>query len=53
MTVPAETLTPLPSDADIASAAALIADSDPRRDLRALLRRTVRWRRGNWPGWPA
>ena len=33
MTVPAETLQPLPWDADIASAAALIARFDPGRDL--------------------
>ena len=37
MTVPAETLTPLPWDADIASAAALIADSTRAAILRALL----------------
>ena len=37
MTVPAETLQPLPWDADIASAAALIADSTRAAILRALL----------------
>ena len=37
MTVPAETLTPVPWDADIASAAALIADSTRAAILRALL----------------
>ena len=37
MTVPAETLRPLPWDADIASAAALIADSTRAAILRALL----------------
>ena len=37
MTVPAETLTPLPWDADIASAAVLIADSTRAAILRALL----------------
>ena len=37
MTVPAETLSPLPWDADIASAAALIADSTRAAILRALL----------------
>src|SRR6201981_3679518 len=37
MTVPAEPLTPLPYDADIASAAALIADSTRAAILRALL----------------
>src|SRR6266536_1748704 len=37
MTVPAETLQPVPWDADIASAAALIADSTRAAILRALL----------------
>src|ERR1700751_3291373 len=37
MTVPAETLTPVPWDAHIASAAALIADSPRAAILRALL----------------
>ena len=50
MTVPAD-LQPLVYDADIASAAALIADSTRAAILQALLPDRP-LAAGNWPGWP-